>query len=82
MVFNIPKLMINNIIDPEKSKNTEKTKYLPPTPKKTTPRNIFKLCKSKDRKHWKSQMWRRKGHYWQKSKNKRVVFPSEAVQAR
>ena len=50
MVLNIPKLMIN-IIDPEKSENTEKTKYLPPPPKNTTPRNIFKLYKSKDRKH-------------------------------
>lgn len=52
MVSNIPKLMINNITDPERSENTEKTKYFPPpAKKKITPRNIFKLCKSKDRKH-------------------------------
>lgn len=34
MVSNIPKLMINNITDPERSENTEKTKYFPPPPPK------------------------------------------------
>lgn len=79
MTKNIPKLMIENITDPESSENTKKTKY-----QKCLHLGIYLSCvKPKKRNYWKKpeveEGWKLP---IQEQKSELEQFPSEAVQVR